>query len=184
MQYLFTSERLGFRNWIDQDLHSFTQMNQDPVVMEFFPNILNGEETKAMIDRMIKTYQDIGYTFYAVCTLDNNEFIGFIGMIESTFKAPFTPCKEIGWRLKTSAWGKGFATEGAKRCLKYGFETLGFKSIYSITPLTNQKSEKIMHKIGMKKITEFEHPKIESKHELSIHSAYCIKKEDWINLYS
>ena len=46
-------------------------------------------------------------------------------------------------------WNRGYATEGAKRCLEYGFEVLNIPKIYSITPAVNVKSERIMQKIGI-----------------------------------
>src|SRR5699024_12133542 len=67
---------------------------------------------------------DLGFGLYAVEEKTNNEFIGFIGFHRATFEADFTPCIEIGWRLKKEAWGKGYATEGAASCLKYGFTVL------------------------------------------------------------
>jgi RimJ/RimL family protein N-acetyltransferase len=36
-KYLFTSERLGFRNWNDSDIEKMAAINNDPDVMEFFP---------------------------------------------------------------------------------------------------------------------------------------------------
>ncbi|MFZ5989308.1 MAG: GNAT family N-acetyltransferase [Bacillota bacterium] len=45
------------------------------------------------------------------------------------------------------AWGNGFATEGAKACLKYGFETLEFNKIYSFTSKINLQSENVMKKL-------------------------------------
>lgn len=175
-RYLFQTQRIGFRNWLDADLDPFAAMNQDPAVMEFFPKTLTREESASMIQRLQKTYQQYGYTFYAVDRLDTGELIGFIGMIYQTFEAMFTPCVEIGWRLKRSAWGHGFATEGAKACLDYGFEELGFTSIYSITPLQNVRSEKVMQRIGMEQIGEFDHPKLEQGHWLERHVIYRIRK--------
>jgi len=47
-----------------------------------------------------------------------------IGLAFQEYKTKFTPAIDIGWRLKRSAWGKGYATEGAKRCLEYAFNEL------------------------------------------------------------
>ena len=55
-------------------------------------------------------------------------------------------------------WNRGYATEGAKRCLEYGFEVLNIPKIYSITPAVNVKSERIMQKIGMTKVKHFVFP--------------------------
>ena len=77
-----------------------------------------------------------------------------------------TPFVDIGWRLKKSTWNQGFATEGAKRCLVYAFEILKLKTIYAIATANNDKSMRVMEKIGMKKHTTFMHPLISEKSEL------------------
>lgn len=176
MDYLFTSARLGFRNWQEKDKIPFAKMNADKDVMEFFPKTPTKKESDTLADRLKKHYVNYGFTFFAVDELSTNNFIGFIGFINTSFTAYFTPCIEIGWRLQKTSWHKGFATEGAKRCLKYGFEELNFKEIYSITPLKNSKSENVMLKIGMKKQGTFEHPSIEDNHWLKTELLYKITK--------
>ena len=105
---------------------------------------------------------------FAVDKLENGEFIGFIGLSEQTYEADFTPCIDIGWRIKRSEWNKGFATEGAKRCLDYALNDLKIKEIYSVAPKINTKSEHIMKKIGLKKQYEFEHPSLINNERLKI----------------
>lgn len=175
MKHIFTSERLGFRNWNKSDLVPFTSMNQDENVMEFFPNKLNVQESEGLINRLSDHFDQHGYTFYAVDELASNSFIGFIGIINMHMDTDFTPGVEIGWRLMKSAWGKGYATEGARKCLEYGFSELGFSNIYSFTPLSNVRSEQVMKKIGMNKVKNFDHPKIKSDHDLNPHCLYLIK---------
>ena len=81
---------------------------------------------------------------------------------------------EIGWRIREDKWNQGFATEGAKACLQFGFDQLNFKDIYSFTSKVNIKSERVMQKIGMNKVKEFEHPKIELGSHLKTHVLYKI----------
>ena len=176
VNYIFQSPRLGFRNWSEDDIAPFAELNADPEVMTYFPRPLTLDESRNSVQRFQKYYTDYGYTFYAVDRLDTAEFIGFIGMMYQTFESFFTPCVEIGWRLKCSVWGKGFATEGAKACLNYGFDTLGFSEIYSITAIPNLRSEKVMQRIGMERIGEFDHPGLENGHPLERHVIYRIKK--------
>jgi ribosomal-protein-alanine N-acetyltransferase len=177
--HLFTSARLGFRNWKEEDKIPFAKMNADKNVMEYFPNILTINESNSFVDRLDKHFKDNGFTFFAVDELETNNFIGFIGIINTGFESYFTPCVEIGWRLQKESWNKGFATEGAKRCLKYGFKKLDFKEIYSITPLDNSNSENVMVKIGMKKQGTFEHPLLEDDHWLKTELLYKISKSDY-----
>jgi RimJ/RimL family protein N-acetyltransferase len=115
--YLFTSERLGFRNWIASDIDRMSEINSDKKVMEFFPCVQSNEQTKLFVKRMQKHFDRTDFCYFAVDVLKSAELIGFIGLAEQTFEADFTPCVDIGWRLHTSAWNKGYATEGAKACL-------------------------------------------------------------------
>lgn len=167
-KYIFTSERLGFRNWEQADIENLFEINSDRKVMEFFPNIVTKQQTVEFVERMKNQYANKGFCYFAVEKLENQEFIGFIGLSEQTYKADFTPCIDIGWRIKSSEWNKGFATEGAKKCLNYALNDLKIEKIYSITPKVNIKSELIMTKIGMTKLYEFEHSLLTDNERLKI----------------
>ncbi len=109
-----------------------------------------------------------GFCYFAVDKLVSNEFIGFIGISEQNFDSDFTPCVDIGWRLAQKEWGNGYATEGAKRCLDFTFNDIGLKTIKSICPILNNKSEHVMKKIGMTKKKTFKHPLLEKHKELEL----------------
>jgi RimJ/RimL family protein N-acetyltransferase len=157
-KYIFKSERLGFRNWIESDLSKMAAINSDPEVMKFFPNTADFKKTKNFIERMKKQFHDKGFCYFAVDKLLNNEFIGFIGLAEQTFESEFTPCVDMGWRISRKEWNTGFATEGAKRCLEFAFDDIGLKNIKATCPVINDKSQQVMIKIGMKQIRTFNHP--------------------------
>lgn len=162
MDYLFTTQRLGFRDWNDSDATSMHHINTSPNVMQYFPSMPTLEETKKWIKRMQTSMEEKHYCYFAVEELDSGIFIGFIGLAHQDYEADFTPCTDIGWRLDEKYWGKGYATEGAKACLDYGFNTIGLQSIVSICPEINKPSENVMQKIGMQKITKFKHPKLKN----------------------
>ncbi len=98
-KYIFTSERLGFRNWILSDFDPLHAINSDEKTMEFFPGILTRPQTIEFVKRMQKLFQDKGFCYFAVDKLETNQFIGFIGLSEQTYQADFTPCIDIGWRI-------------------------------------------------------------------------------------
>lgn len=160
--YLFTSNRLGFRNWKKSDINILQEINSNEDVMRYFPTPLKKEQTLEFIQRMQKQFNDKGLCYFAVEIKETREFIGFIGLSEQTYTADFNPSIDIGWRLHPNFWGKGFATEGAKRCLEYGFSQLKLKEIVSVAPLINIPSILVMEKINMKKVKEFKHPLLNS----------------------
>lgn len=174
--YLIKTERLGLRTWKESDFAPFAKINGDPTVMRYYPTILTREQSDFFAKRIIQQYQDYGFSVYAVDHLVNQQFIGYIGFMRPKFESDFTPCVEIGWRLDANYWNKGLATEGALACLDYGFSVLGFKEIYSFTATINQPSERVMQKIGLKKIGTFEHPLLEKDSPLRTHLLYKTEK--------
>lgn len=151
-------------------------MNANPEVMRFFPDPMSRAASDDLVDRIECHFEDKGHGFYAVEELKSGAFIGFIGFGTPRFEASFTPCTEIGWRLDNKFWGQGYATEGALACLDYGFDVLGISELYAFTPTYNKPSERVMQKIGMVKVGEFDHPLIEKGHRLERHLIYQIKK--------
>ena len=137
--YIIKSERLGFRNWRPSDIDEMFAINSDKDVMEFFPAFPTKEQTAEFIERMNNQFLDSKFCYFAVDKLENQEFIGFIGLSKQTYDAKFTPCIDIGWRIKSSEWNKGFATGGAKRCLDYAFNDLEIGKVYSVAPKINIK---------------------------------------------
>lgn len=170
--------RLIMRSWKDEDIKEFRRLNSDEIVMRYFPKTLSDKEADAFLEAIQEELTAHNYGLYAVEVKENGEFIGFIGFHKATFDADFTPCIEIGWRLKKEAWGHGYATEGAKACIKYGFEQLGLKEIYSFTAEINKPSENVMKKLGMSYVKSFNHPKVESISPLFKHVLYSIKTKD------
>lgn len=173
MIYIETT-RLRLRDWQQSDFEPFSRMNADEEVMRYFPKTLSKEESDAFAQAIIAEVKEYGFGLYAVEAKETNEFIGFIGFHRATFESDFTPCIEIGWRLKKEAWGRGYATEGAKACLQYGFEELGFGEIFSFTAAINEPSKHVMRKIGLQFVKEFDHSRVDQDSPLLKHVLYRI----------
>ncbi len=172
MDYLFESDRLGFRNWRDEDIIPFSKMNTNQEVMRFFPTTLSEQESKIKMEEYRFEIESKGFGLWPVEIKATEEFTGIIGFHEVTFESDFTPCIEIGWRLDQPFWNNGFATEGATQCLLFAAKFNLIKEVYSFTALINKPSERVMQKIGMVKVGEFDHPKIEIDHPLQQHVLY------------
>lgn len=164
--YIFTSERLGFRNWKASDTEKLYIINSDDEVMKYFPKKNSIAETEKFIERMQAMLFNEEYCYFAVETLKTATFIGFIGLSKQTYKADFNPSIDIGWRIHPDFWYKGFATEGAKACLHYAFHQLNIKRIISVAPIINVPSIAVMQKIGMRKVKEFKHPLLKAYQNL------------------
>jgi RimJ/RimL family protein N-acetyltransferase len=170
--YIISTERLGLRKWMGSDTQPFVEMNRDPEVMKYFPKMLSEQESIGFINRIRIFFDEHAFGVWAVEKRSTNEFIGYTGFSIPRFDSFFTPCIEIGWRYKKEAWGKGYATEAASACLRYGFDDLGFNKVLSFTSVLNLNSEKVMKRIGMTRVGEFDHPKIETHDRLCRHVLY------------
>jgi RimJ/RimL family protein N-acetyltransferase len=168
--------RLLLRRWRPDDREPFAALNADSQVMEHFPGLYSPAETDAMIARIEAAFEQRGFGLWAVEIVDLVPFAGFIGLSVPRFEAAFTPCVEIGWRLAAEHWGRGYATEGARAALAFGFDQLGLQEIVSFTVPENQRSRRVMEKIGMlhDAAGDFEHPLLPVGHKLRRHVLYRI----------
>jgi RimJ/RimL family protein N-acetyltransferase len=168
------TQRLVLRCWQSSDREPFAKMNADPNVMEFFPAPLTSLQSDALVAKIERHFQRHSFGLYAVELKVGGGFAGFIGLSVPTFRAHFTPCVEIGWRLSSDFWGKGLATEGAEAVLKYGREVLRLKDVVSFTVPVNLRSRRVMEKIGMTHdpADDFDHPQLPPGHPLRRHVLY------------
>lgn len=161
VSYILKTKRLGLRNWLPDDQDPFIELCQNPEVMEFFPSTLSKKETIGLIDRLQLHFEKHGYTYFAIDILETGAFIGFCGLLIQAWQSEFTPCVDMGWRLKKSAWGKGYATEAAKACLEAAEHTFKLQEVFAFAPDLNIPSQKVMKKIGLEYVGNFQHPKLE-----------------------
>ena len=141
--------------------------------MRYFPAILTDEQTESFYNRIQSEFERNGWGVYAVELKSNGTFIGYVGLHEIGFDADFTPGVEIGWRLATDFHNQGLATEAAKEVLKLARQN-GLQRLYSFTTKQNVPSERVMQKIGMTKVGEFEHPNLSTDSPLRTHVLYQI----------
>ncbi len=171
--YLFTTPRLGFRTWQPTDLDGFAAINADPEIMRFFQKPLSREETQSMMDRMQKMYEEKGYCYFAVDLLATKQLVGTIGLGWKTFEEDFTPCVDIGWRIRKEYWNQGLTSEGAARCLEFG-KALNLETVYAFASAKNLASIQVMKKIGMTYLKDFDYPELKNHPEIMRCSLYQI----------
>lgn len=172
------TERLVLRQWRPDDREPFAAMGADPRVMEYFPSTLTREQSDTIADRIEAGIEERGFGFWAVEIPGAAPFAGFIGLSVPKFQTHFTPCVEIGWRLAPQFWNLGYATEGAKASLAYGFETLNLPEIVAFAVTNNRASRRVMEKLGMTYDPgdDFDHPGLPHGHPLRRHVLYRIRR--------
>ena len=171
------TKRLVLRSWQEEDYEPFARLNADPRVMRYFPKMLTLQESNSFAQDKAEHIQKYGWGLWAVALVSTDEFIGFIGLNEERDLFE-TPVIEIGWRLAFEYWGRGYATEGAKAALEYGFKTLGLNEIFSWTTEENMRSRAVMERIGMHRDSKFDHPRLPYDHPLKRHVRYRITKKE------
>ena len=173
IHHLQTS-RLILRNWKQNDIEPFAILNSDPRVCEFLPNVLSQEETLTSVIKIQSHFKKHAFGLFAVELISTKTFIGFVGLKYFSFDSHFTPSVELAWRLSWENWGQGLATEATQKVTQYGFETLDLPEILAITAKRNQRSRRVMEKLGMftNEDENFLHPQIEYNHRLSEHVLY------------
>lgn len=176
-----TTSRLVLREWRDEDREPFAELNADPRVAKFLSGPLDRAASNALVDRIRDHWAANGHGLWAVERVDDAAFLGFVGLAAHTFDAPFTPCVEVGWRLATAAWGRGYATEAARAALRFGFEDLGLTEIVSFTAPANVKSRAVMERLGMTRdpADDFDHPRFPDGHRLRRHVLYRLGRTEW-----
>jgi RimJ/RimL family protein N-acetyltransferase len=179
------TSRLLLREWRDSDRAPFAEMNRDPLVMRYFPGLMERPASDAFVDRLQELHQGLGYTLWVVEVIDSERgttpFAGFTGLMPPTFDPPFEHCEpvaEVGWRLRPQWWGIGIATEGARASIAHGFDVVRLPEILSFTVVTNTQSRAVMERIGMHLAGEFDHPRAQPDAPWKRHVLYRMNPTD------
>ncbi len=133
------TDRLRLREWQDGDLSPFAAMNADRRVMRLLQGPMTLEASAASLGRIRQQWDDQDWGLFAVERRDTSTFVGFCGLAPVTFDASFSPKVEIGWRLASEQWGRGFATEAASAVLDWAFDDLHWSEVISFTREENTR---------------------------------------------
>ena len=152
--------------------------------MEHFPTVLSRKDSDALATRIDEHFAERGFGLWAVEIPGVAPFAGFIGLSVPGFQARFMPCVEIGWRLAAEHWGRGYATEGARAALAFGFDVLGLSEIVSFTTAGNLPSLRVMERLGMRRdpADDFDHPTLPEGHPLRRHVLYRLRADAELGL--
>ncbi len=175
------TERLILREWKEEDKVPFARMNNDPMIMEFFPRRLTEEENARLVDRFQSHFEKRKFGFYAVEMKKTGQFMGFTGLQTVEMDVPFKGAVEIAWRLDYEYWGAGYATEAAKAVMKHGFGKLKLKEIVAYAVHDNSRAIKLIEKLGMKRDPDgdFDYPSLPKDHPLGKFVLYRITKKQF-----
>lgn len=141
--------RLLLREFSSEDVGALAEILGDPKVMEFSTNgPCTKEDTRQFIDWCLDSYRDHGFGQWAIIDRLSGAIIGFCGL--SHVELDGAQEIEIGYRLASSVWGQGLASEAAEAALEYGFSHCHIDSIVAIIATRHVVSAGVAEKVGFR----------------------------------
>ncbi len=133
-----------------EDVKRFSEICANPNVMRYIGDgkPMDIETVKARIEHWIAFYETQNYGLMALTTKEDNQLIGFCGLIHQIVDG--VEQIELGYRLDEKFWGKGIATEAAIAVKEYAFNQLNISMLISIIHHKNIDSKRVAEKVGMK----------------------------------
>lgn len=160
MRVLLQTDRLVLRAFTPSDVDNLVELDADPDVVHF---ITGGRPTpRAVVEHellpaFLAYYERFpGYGFWAAQERSTGEFLGWFHLRPAAGGDPDSP--ELGYRLRKSAWGKGYATEGARALVHKGFADLGARRIWAEAMTVHRASRRVLEKAGLRCVRTFHQP--------------------------
>jgi RimJ/RimL family protein N-acetyltransferase len=166
-----STERLVLRMLREDDFEQYAAMVADAEVTRYLGDgstLSRGDAWRQMAF-VLGHWQLRGYGMWAVEEASTGRLAGRIGFLNPEGWPGF----ELGWTLAREFWGRGYATEGARRALEYGFTELGREHVISLIRPANLPSIRVAERLG---------EKLERSVELFGSEAliYGISRNDWL----
>jgi RimJ/RimL family protein N-acetyltransferase len=144
------TERLLLRLPIADDAEPFVEIHQDPEVIArkqvTLTSPVGGIEVGARnVDRMLRHWDARGYGQWTVVERATARVIAYVGFLD-----PEGGDVELGWIVRRSRWGNGFATEAARAAVDWAFRTGRLDYVMSLIGKDNPASIRVATKIGQR----------------------------------
>lgn len=140
------TERLVLRMFRETDFEAYTRIFADPEVMRYVSDgkPLSRQEAWRSLAFQLGHWALRGYGMWAVEEKASGSLVGRIGLLNPEGWPGF----ELGWALGREHWGKGYATEGARRALAYAFTELSREHVISVILPENLASIRVAERLG------------------------------------
>ena len=147
-----TTNRLILRSFCANDLEPYMGLVGDREVMRYIGTGVTLDRMNAFhsVASILGHWQLRGYGLWAVEERATGALVGRIGF----YNPEGWPGLEIGWLLGRAHWGKGYATEAAQACLKWGFDTQNMQDVISCIQPKNAPSIAVAERLGERLLRE------------------------------
>ena len=152
---ILSTERLLLREMDLSDLAFIGEMLNDPAVMAHYSRSVVARGPQAWLEKQIRRYREDGHGLWLALRADNLAPVGQLGLTLQDVNGVAEI--EVGYLLHRSHWGCGYATEGARACVKYGIEELGRDRIVALIRAENLPSQAVARRLGLVRDGETEH---------------------------
>lgn len=159
MNLIIETERLLMREMLPTDADDIFKLDNNPNVMQYLGGkiITDVELIHNYIENIRNQYIQNNIGRFAVILKETNQFIGWSGIkFVTETENNFVNFYDIGYRFQEEYWGKGYAFESAKPWVDYAFEIMKINTLNADAHLENIGSNKILQKLGMKFINQYE----------------------------
>ncbi len=165
MQLEFDSERLSFRPLELDDLDLMIELWGDPDVMKYIAErTYSPEEVAERIPTTTRRAGDGCIGVWRLTHKETHEKLGTAVLLPMPAELDDTDWDlvnggpvpdediEIGYVLKRSAWGQGYAPEACARLLRFAFEDSPMEEITACTDPENIASQHILRTCGLRSV--------------------------------
>lgn len=154
------TDRLVLRRFTEDDADLLIELDSDPEVMHFITGgrTTPPEEIRDDILPAFLAYYRRGpaYGFWAIESRQTGEFLGWVHLRAQPGDPADEP--ELGYRLRRSAWGHGYAAEASRAVVDRAFTEFGATRVVANTMAVNTGSRRVMEKVGMQYVRTFFQP--------------------------
>lgn len=172
--------RLLLREWGEGDADRFYAVMNTPAVMKHLGGVQDRSVWDAAVGRIFGFQREFGHTFWLLERKQDGELIGFCGLKRVNAEASNLIGQfEIGWRLRESSWGQGYAKEAAIASLDLGFGRFDAPHIVALTVEQNEESQGLMKRLGMARRPDLDFFDPRFGPELNPTIVYRIDAADW-----
>lgn len=143
-----TTARLILRPPQQCDFDGFAEMASEEETMRFIGGVTPRDGAWRMMATLTGAWALLGYSMFSVLRRDTGEWIGRLGPWRPGGKEGGWPGDEVGWGVKRSAAGQGFAQEGAIAAIDWAFDHLGWESVIHCIDKANAPSIALAQRLG------------------------------------